>query len=104
MQGVTSRLSAAGAVELSFNSASLTAITKTLHRIAEAEAVDLSAEQAKSMAVSSNGDLLHAIETLQLYSCGKVDLGLLKGKRGKKVLPRPPMMFHKAQQCLWLMP
>ena len=36
------------------------------------------------------GDLLNAIETLQLYGCGKTDLSLLNARKGKKVRLESP--------------
>ena len=83
MQGLS--LSSPGAVELSLGAVSVTAISKTLQKIAEAEAVPFSPEQARGIAASASGDLLNAIETLQLFSSGKIDLSLLKTKKGKKV-------------------
>lgn len=84
MQGLN--LSACGAAELTFAGLSMTAVCKSLLRIAEAESVPLSPEQAKALASAANGDLLNAIETLQLYSSGKVDLSLLRQKKTKKVI------------------
>lgn len=78
-------MSSSGVVELSFGAVSVTAISKTLQKIAEAECMPLSPEEAKAISASANGDLLNATETLQLFSCGKVDLSLLKQKKGKKV-------------------
>lgn len=72
-------------MELNFSGISVTAISRTLQKIAEAEAIPLSPDQAKHIAHSVNGDLQNAIKTLQLYGCGKVDLALLRAKKGKKV-------------------
>jgi hypothetical protein len=78
-------LAASGASELAFNAITPLAATKVLQRIAESEALPLGAEEAASIAACCGGDLLNAIETLQLYGCGRIDLSLLHLKKGKKV-------------------
>ena len=95
MQGLN--LASSGAVEMSLGAVSVTAISKTLQRIAEAESVPFAPDQARSIAASANGDLLNAIETLQLYSSGKVDLSLLKSKKGKKV----SFLISLSRLCIW---
>lgn len=78
---------ASGGVELPFNAIPPLAGSKVLLRIAECEGLDLSAQHAKLVLENSAGDLLNAIETLQLYGQGKIDQDLLsqRGKKGKKV-------------------
>ncbi len=90
-------------MELSLAAVSVTAISKTLQKIAEAEAVPLNPEQAKSIAATANGDLLNAIETLQLYSTGKVDLSLLKTKKGKKVQSSCYKLCFTVASLSWLL-
>jgi hypothetical protein len=87
LQGLGKSLTASGATELSFNAITALSAAKVLQKIADSEAMPLRAEEATCIAACSGGDLLNAIETLQLYSCGKIDLSLLHAKKGKKVRP-----------------
>lgn len=50
--------------------------------------------QPLQMLVGVTGDLLNAIETLQLYGCGKIDLSLLNAQKGKKVRIRTDRNFE----------
>ena len=80
-QDLSRTLEAAGGCELTFNAITALTAARVLNRIAEAEGVPLEASTAQAIAGACGGDLLNAIETLQLYSCGKVDPALLRRKK-----------------------
>ena len=81
LQDLSRTLEAAGGCELTFNAITALTAARMLNRIAEAEGVPLEASTAQAIAGASGGDLLNAIETLQLYSCGKQDPALLRRKK-----------------------
>lgn len=74
-------------MEIPFNAIPSLTGSKVLLNIADSEGLSLSSHQAKLMVESSSGDLLNAIETLQLYGQGKLDpvLAMNRKKKGKKV-------------------
>ena len=94
-QDLSRTLEAAGGCELTFNAITTLTAARVLKKIAEAEGVPLEASTAQAIAGACGGDLLNAIETLQLYSCGKVDPTLLRRKKvGGHVLSQPAIPLY----------
>ena len=90
LQELSRIVEAAGGVDLPFNAITALAGSKALLHIAENEGLALGQQQAKLMMENSGGDLLNAMETLQLYGQGKQRNATNVGKkRGKVGNPGP---------------
>ena len=71
MQEMQAALEAAGVAHIACNPITANNAAKALLRVAEAERMPLSKEQAHSLAEAANGDLRNALEMLQLLSAGQ---------------------------------
>ena len=88
VQELSKIVDATNGMEVSFNAIPALTGSRVLLKIANSEGLAMEAQQAKMIVEYSNGDLLNAIETLQLFAQGKLDKGMATEakKRGKKVI------------------
>ena len=70
LQDIQSALEATGVAHISCNPITANNAAKALLRVAEAEQMPLSKEQAQSIAEAASGDLRNAMEMLQLLALG----------------------------------
>lgn len=83
LQDIQAALDSVGVAQISCNPITDNNAAKALQRIAQAEAMPLSKEQALGIAASAAGDLRQAVETLELLCVGQQPLK-----------PAPKMKVH----------
>lgn len=85
VQDLQTVLQAAGGTEITFNPLTALTIKKVLLKVAEAEDVLVGSEEITYLSEACCGDLSNAIETLRLFSSGRVDTQLHHTSKNKKV-------------------